>query len=414
MCKETMKSSRIVTVQPDQLINKDLPRMYKCPMCDGTFSTTSNCKRHMRTLHDVEPIFDNRTPTLKCPLCDDYSKTYSLFDEHLTEKHQVVLLRQKLDFNNFNLFQEWKINEESDTQSSYILSHSHAKHGQKTMKFKCHRSGHFVPRERKSDKSRKLKSKGSNKINCTCPSRLVVTRKANGKVTVEYVMPHVGHEREPDRLRLTPAERDAIAEKLLQGVPKTDILKDISGKYSPTKRISHITRRDLNNIERSLKTKSEVRVKNDDVSRTVEVSSEVSTSAVKVENVEEQEETVLPNEYLLVFVNPDDDLQIKEEGDSNLEHCIVIDSVTSDLEIDSFVVQEKLELKDQLNAILYTVDNSCNSSEEIDFVKRNVDPILPGLQALKSHKVPPKTINVTLFAQEDSRPTQVNKNENTK
>lgn len=393
------------TAKSVEVISHDKHTLYKCSVCDGTFSTTSNCKRHMRTMHNVEPIFDNRTPTLKCPLCDDYLKTYTLFDEHLMEKHKVVLIRKKLDFANFKSFQEWKLSEEGDTQSSYILSLSSSRNGQKTLKYKCHRSGRFIPRPQKSDKARKPKLKGTNKMNSICPSRLTVTQKANGKVTVEYVSTHVGHEQEPDRLRLNPVEREAIAEKLLQGIPKAEILKDISGKYSPTKRISYTTRRDLNNIQRSLKAKTD----NDGASKKPKMSEDDPTCVT--ESVEEQEqegeeesETTLPNEYILVLMNPEDGMHIREDGVDDFESCIVIDNV-ADSTIDK-LEQRKSALKDQLHAIIDGLDD-CNSVEELDFIKQNIRPILPGLQVLNHEKNPPKTINLTLYAQEESRPQKM-------
>lgn len=56
----------------------------------------------------------------------------------------------------------------------------------------CHRDGNF--KESVKSHSRQIKSRGSNKMNASCPSHLVIRSNQGGKFHVVFIKTHFGHE----------------------------------------------------------------------------------------------------------------------------------------------------------------------------------------------------------------------------
>lgn len=89
----------------------------------------------------------------------------------------------------------------------------------------CHRDGYFdqedleecdenTAENRKRDRKHQVKSQGSNKINASCPSQMVIRRNQEGKYHVVYIKTHLGHKCEAAYLDLPLNEKAEIVGKL--------------------------------------------------------------------------------------------------------------------------------------------------------------------------------------------------------
>ncbi|XP_055944366.1 uncharacterized protein LOC129975328 [Argiope bruennichi] len=102
--------------------------------------------------------------------------------------------------------------------------------------YTCHRSGYFSS---KSKGLRHIKLAGSCKINSYCPAFISVKNcKETGQLHVKYFPTHVGHVFEVKHLRLCDKEKEKIAGQLITGVKISNILNNIAGTSSPTKRLA--------------------------------------------------------------------------------------------------------------------------------------------------------------------------------
>ncbi|XP_065219226.1 uncharacterized protein LOC135844796 [Planococcus citri] len=225
----------------------------KCPVCNFQCLTMSTYRRHVKDKHPADVT--TLTPSTrvakkmkKCPLCS-YSNTIKkeIFD-HFTDDHRIKLQTKTFNFANMAQFLEWKNTMEKDTNSSYAQnSKAVTDNGKRTTyRYICHRSGFY----RKASKGiRKVKYKGSNKIDGYCPSELEVTYDEGG-CQVNYVKTHIGHSNEIQRTTLTREQRDALAVQIANGVPFDKIIKDarLSKNGTSVDRLQLLTRKDLFNI----------------------------------------------------------------------------------------------------------------------------------------------------------------------
>ena len=206
--------------------------------------------------------------TVKCSLCRAAFPSKPALIKHLEHIHDVQKKHSKAEFDSMAQFRDWKIKMERDTKSLYTLSSGSKMQSNKLVRkavYVCNRSGHYAP-SRKGEKKRELKVRGSIKIGSTCPAHMIVVTKQNdaGKVYVTFYSTHVGHEAEVGMLRLTNSEKQSLAAQLLQGVPKKVILQKVALNFSPTKRLSHSTIKDLHNISQAYNLQSDSKFHDDD------------------------------------------------------------------------------------------------------------------------------------------------------
>jgi hypothetical protein len=118
--------------------------------------------------------------------------------------------------------------------------------------FQCNRSGTFHP---KGSGKRRLKSQGTSKINSHCTAAITLTvNHSLQSVSAEVCHTHYAHDTRLGHIRLSEGDRLKIAGKITQGVTYDKILDDIRNSVSDEfERIHLIQRKDINNIQRSLK-----------------------------------------------------------------------------------------------------------------------------------------------------------------
>ncbi|CAA9999134.1 unnamed protein product [Nesidiocoris tenuis] len=221
-----------------------------CYHCGYKSKKKFNIKRHIETLHSDGNTKPKSLPGHKCSLCDLYCapRREDVYD-HYSQVHEINVVTSDLHFDNWDDFISWKNDQEKAEVCNYTIAYRRSKVNIDTLYYRCHRDGYYKP---KGKGVRRLKVKGTNRINGLCPASVTAKKHENGHVDVKYISTHVGHEREVDRLRLSREERAEIAEKISQKVPLDSILNKIRTSFTPERveRIHLCSKRDLMNIAR--------------------------------------------------------------------------------------------------------------------------------------------------------------------
>lgn len=322
-CEDGESTEICIVAEPVKKMRGD--SKYFCTVCNYGFTTKSNFSRHNRKKHDLktEP---------KKPVSEE-TISHSTF--HSTED-----------------FLEWKLKVERDTLSNFV-----AKRGPKSRRngdvvryYNCHRSGHYIPR---GSGKKPLKVAGSNKIgaNCTANIKTVTKNKEDGvEINVTFQPLHTGHVPEVRRLALSKPEKEVIAAQLQLGVPMDRILKNIGDNFSPNKRVSFLSRKDLHNI--------------------------AATYGIDCNKV------VDPNEYLASEV--DDQMQVTELV-INQNEAAEGEIGQIEVTIEKMFEERKADLQANLQHLMVQVDN-CASEEELNMFETLVSEIHLNLEAIRTNR----------------------------
>jgi hypothetical protein len=125
----------------------------------------------MKKMYGIENNF--KKPCLKCPLCASEIANYDLLDRHLLPNHGVVSKYQHLKFGSKKTFEEWKLDFEKNTKSSFRFYDSKKWNNEKdanVTKYICHRSGIYGTQQKTLVRQRGMKLKGTNKIGLSLSS----------------------------------------------------------------------------------------------------------------------------------------------------------------------------------------------------------------------------------------------------
>lgn len=97
---------------------------------------------------------------------------------------------------------------------------------------------------------RHLKTQVSRKINGLCPFQINVTILESGRVNVNFIETHIGHDNVLRHVNISKNEKIEIANKIASKIPLTSILDDVRDSLTNNEleRIHILTRKDLNNI----------------------------------------------------------------------------------------------------------------------------------------------------------------------
>lgn len=275
----------------------------KCGGCHKSFSDISNLRRHIKKEHKSDPklmqfkykaehlysftchcgknfsrknLFTfhlkshsagenevSHTQLQKCPLCHFSCSLEKNFFIHFKNIHDIDLMQENLEFDHFEEFENWKNNIESKTSSRFTTLRSKSLSSGKYIKYACNRSGYYTPVQ---NRTRSLKTQGTNKINGICPAVMILQVSESGKCTCKFIKTHIGHNSDLGHIYLSPLERKMCAEKIALKVPFNVILDQVRDSVSDSElyRLHLLTRKDLCNIEKSYNLCSEaVRHQND-------------------------------------------------------------------------------------------------------------------------------------------------------
>lgn len=104
---------------------------------------------------------------LRCPLCQFTDASSKHLISQYRAEHSLAVDSDRLEFKSFEEFQEWKLNTEKHTFSSFVNMHG-CKQGtncKKEINNTCHRSGDI---RKRGKHIRSLKNQGSNKCILSC------------------------------------------------------------------------------------------------------------------------------------------------------------------------------------------------------------------------------------------------------
>ncbi|XP_040074593.2 uncharacterized protein LOC115323234 [Ixodes scapularis] len=232
--------------------SKTDPDKYKCRICDKCFKKIYNLKRHLKEVHGesdaswVTLPFDSYS--FACDLCPTASFAFhGGLLHHFEAKHGFDARHEKLEFNSLKEFSDWREAEEGREHAHFVLRNGPKKRPGNVLKryYYCHRSGSFQSTSRGK---RQLKTQGSCKTNVECLATIRVTGK-DGKVTVEYQAEHYGHPKELKHQRLSMTEKEALADKLKQGIPARKVLVDARSFAGSEMGMLHLlSMKDIGNI----------------------------------------------------------------------------------------------------------------------------------------------------------------------
>ena len=163
----------------------------QCPKCWRTFYSKDTMMRHQR-IHDKE---NGRNIHCSISSCSLTFHNVGVLVDHLRSFHGANIEVESLSFENIDLFEQFKQGENIRVNSKYVKQRQNKlnKDGSLSYTLVFHRNGmkriHLTSGKNYEGK-RKENSKGSCKIQRVCPSRMSVSVKSDGSVSVKYIKSH--------------------------------------------------------------------------------------------------------------------------------------------------------------------------------------------------------------------------------
>uniref|UniRef100_A0A0A9Z5T9 C2H2-type domain-containing protein n=1 Tax=Lygus hesperus TaxID=30085 RepID=A0A0A9Z5T9_LYGHE len=316
---------------------------YGCPRSNG-----DNLKKNERHTHAEKKMV--------CRTCEKSFRYNFDFEKHITEEHNIKITNETKTFESKAEFDLWKRSIEAETPVKYIVRDAKQVNENRVIQYRCNRDGFY--KAAVSGRKRELKRQGSCKINGHCPARMAVTIFHSGKVEVNFVPTHYGHELQLVHVPISSHMRQQVAAKLAANIPKDKVLEDIHNQISgEVRRDDLLTKQDLRNLMRDFKINNEHKFHSDDES-----------------NVEFLIDGSRCHETT-------DDVTKRDQGTAEIH-----DSRKSDLAkhahenmCDDVVIEDmKRASMDIFNRIL----QGCTSKEQVAFLLKTLDNMVPQFQAL--------------------------------
>lgn len=148
-------------------------------------------------------------------------------------------------------FEKWKHTFETREVCRFVKkSGSRVDNSGKSMYLYCSRSGNFVSH----GKGTRFKKIGTAKISAHCTALIKYFEQSSGKVKATVCTTHYGHDKDHRFLRLTKDQKLHIAEKMKSGMSSELVLDSLRSTFvNKMDRIHELSKRDLNNIQKTFK-----------------------------------------------------------------------------------------------------------------------------------------------------------------
>ncbi|CAG9764310.1 unnamed protein product [Ceutorhynchus assimilis] len=234
---------------------------FTCTECKKQFSREHNLKSHLLKEHKIVYNASNDDNSIKlnrkfkqkklCAYCKKFTAypTQEMLN-HLKNDHDIHLETEEIQFSSISEFKDWKTKVETENTVQFRKETSKSSKNHVLHRYTCSRSGMYSPR---GQGKKRLKYKGSKKINGFCPSSIHLVVESDGNCSAKYIKNHIGHDGELTHMTLTKEEKDNLANKIAQNVPFDNILGEIrkTAVISDLHRIHLCTKKDLFNIKYS-------------------------------------------------------------------------------------------------------------------------------------------------------------------
>ena len=331
-----------------------------------------------------------RERTIRCALCSETFHWLALLTDHLRRRHGVRTKVQTLQFENMDLFVEWKEKMEVNTKSFYHCRRTSDRKKCKTIYFTCNRSGNI---ERRPDGVRKrgIKVRGYRKTGNSCPARitLVQSKRQGVPLRVKFFETHVGHDQDVGHLNFPKSTRQSLAAQLLRGIPPKKIIENVR-KHNRTGRPYKIpTLRDLLNIRSGflhVNRKSEFPAEDDDgVDMFVQNSQQELQKSCMDVDISIPDSNVGGNDLHLVSA-------VTAEHNTT-SHQFQAEKVSTG-KVESCFSRRQKELIIKFSGLV----RSCSKWGELDVIAHHLDTIGPELEDIRRASLPstlPVTANVS-------------------
>lgn len=168
-----------------------------------------------------------------CPICQIPFEKKPTILQHFFDVHGVNVVSENMDFETRAAFDEWRTRVEQETRNNFSIRSSQTSGNHHSVQYSCSRSGFHQSR---STGRRKIKAKGSRKINGFCPAEIRLKIGLDERCQVQYTSTHVGHANELAHMRLNNHERASIVAALDANVPVSEIMRKFADPSSVTKR----------------------------------------------------------------------------------------------------------------------------------------------------------------------------------
>ncbi|BES91654.1 Zinc finger protein [Nesidiocoris tenuis] len=314
--------------------------------------------------------------------------------EHYMDTHGVILEEELLEFEDQDRFMSWKEGTEQLEVCQFTCrSGPHDRREYVIRYYRCFRDGFF---KRKSKGLRRVKVKGSIKINGICPAVIKTeTNKTTGVVRVTYVRTHVGHSRELGLLTLSKSERAEIARNLAMGIPQKTILDHAreSMKSGEVRRSHLTTPKDIWNIRQSFnlpRTERISSINGNDSTNDDETCVEVMLEDPDVFAFDEPESAILADETsvevsgdeTITFVVEDPThgrivICVNKENTNTLEYLINEELSKRQSQLN----EKKMKIRRKVEELLENVEND----EQAEIFLKALLPIGRSIQAHSFH-----------------------------
>lgn len=174
---------------------------------------------------------------------------------------------QKLTFETMDDFEEWRKEVQRKYVTMFVRSYISKTSSYTVTRYICHRSGLYRDNSKNAPRKRSLKEWGSKKIQGYCPAEIMLQLGEDG-CHVQFQSVHVGHEvgsrDELHYIFLDKEQKRMVAEQLIQGVPRTEIVKSLNLSLEQQEslgRLSILNFKDVDNIARSFGIRSRRRAR---------------------------------------------------------------------------------------------------------------------------------------------------------
>lgn len=174
---------------------------------------------------------------------------------------------EKLKFETIDEFEDWRKEVQRKYVTMFVRCYISKTSEYVVTRYNCHRSGLYRDHSKTAPRKRSLKEWGSKKIQGYCPAEIMLQLRDDG-CHVQFQSVHVGHEigsrDELHHVFLDKEQKRMVAEQLIEGVPRTEIVKSLNLSLEQQEslgRLSILNFKDVDNIARSFGIRSRRRAR---------------------------------------------------------------------------------------------------------------------------------------------------------